>query len=134
MTDSNFTAGAHESKQNHFKGALNTQEVLTTLFEVAKDKLSLKDLYGLSTLSEAAEVELYYLEHAIEGLACLVSGDTVENKNGIVCGSFQTADSTAGLLFLIQNNLSHIRGMLQVSSAAEHSLTGLYAYNLSHPA
>lgn len=133
MTDNNFTAGAHNDK-NYLNDSFYPNNILLSLFEAAKDKLSSKDLYNLSALSDTAEMELYQLERTIEGLACLVSDDTEENKNGAICGSFQAADSTAGLLFLIKNNLSHIRGMLQVSSAAEYNLTGLHAYNLSHPA
>ncbi len=100
---------------------MKTPELLSTLWERASPNLTPEDLEQFSHATESASFLLQNLEDVIDGIGCLVGGDTDE-KGRIPVGSFASPGSTSTLLFFISQSIAQARGLVEIGSNASSRL------------
>lgn len=90
--------------------------VLTTLYERAKDSMTIDELKSVGSLVEAAGDEARRLSSVYGGIACLVSAD---GDAPLRSGSFQTPDSLFELLCAVANGFDAIASMIEIGQEAD---------------
>ena len=89
-----------------------TSRAMATLWEIASNHLSLRELEWFADgAAEQVGNDVRALSYVLESTACLVASDKES-------GSFQSAKSTADLLFNIHNQLDAIAGLADIAESA----------------
>ena len=92
------------------------QQVLSTLYEKAKDNMTAKELESLGgKLTDDATTLARHMATISEGISCLVMEDA-HHPSG--AGNFQDADSVFRLLWALSVQFDTIAGMVEVGSEA----------------
>lgn len=94
-------------------------DTMSTLFEHAKDRISVAELESFAGLTEHAVDEARRLSDVCEGIACTVSSDA---QGDIRSGSFEGADGVYTLLCALSHSFDTLAAMAHVGNQAAASL------------
>lgn len=92
--------------------------IINTVFEKAAPHLTAAKLGTLEMQGEVGKYTIRHLASHIEGLACLISSDSDDNRRGVASGSFQSPDSLFSLLLSIQQTLEGAHAHLDLADIA----------------
>lgn len=115
-TNSTQTAGNNTQDQGVRPKMRTMYDKLTTMFELAQDRMSLEELDSLANLEDEAISRARNLSTLCSGLGSLVSDDAnrPDGKNG----AFQDGDEVFSLLWMLSDELDTIAAMSEVGSCA----------------
>ena len=89
---------------------------LRTLYERAKDSMTIEELKSISGLVETAGAEAGRLSTVCDGIACLVLSD---GDAKLQCGSFRAPSSLFELLCSLSHGLDAIASMIEIGQEAD---------------
>lgn len=93
--------------------------ILTTLWEKAKDHLSDDELEKVANLDEHASFLASNLSNVVEEIGCMVATkNNVENT----AGGFKTSADVSTLLFSISKQIDYIGGLFHLATEANYRL------------
>jgi hypothetical protein len=116
MKDTSSGALPAQEEENIMR-EINLNNIVCGLFDLAKDRLSNKELEWLSSASYEAEIMVDRLSDVTNGIACLVWED---EETG--AGNFRDATDLGNLLIFISNSLSNINTLLSIGNLASTKL------------
>ncbi|CAM2155507.1 hypothetical protein PT2222_330095 [Paraburkholderia tropica] len=91
--------------------------VLSFLWSRGQNDLTPNELYWIAGAAESASHMASDLKAMMDGIGCLVMGDTREG-NRLVSGNFQSNSDVPGLLFTLSNQVGAIAELAQIGSDA----------------
>ncbi|WP_430230544.1 hypothetical protein [Paraburkholderia tropica] len=130
MDDLNYSRVAEEGKPDgktrpidlaklstNGMGSADLARVLSFLWGRSQNGLTPNELYWIAGAAEAASSMATDLKSVMDGIGCLVMGDTREG-NRLMSGNFQSNSDVPSLLFTLSNQVGAIAELAQIGSDA----------------
>ncbi|NMG46583.1 hypothetical protein GO613_00470 [Azoarcus communis] len=96
------------------------KSAVETIFERAREGLTMDELKELSNLTELASDEARRLSEVCSNLGCLVSMDG--QSDGTKAGTFQHHDDVSTLLFALAHSFETVSTMASIGDSATYHL------------
>lgn len=98
-------------------GSCDLARVLSFLWARSQNDLTPNELYWIAGAAETASHMAYDLKAVMDGIGCLVMGDT-RDGNRLTSGNFQSNNDVPNLLFALSNQVGAIAELAQIGSDA----------------